>query len=95
MRTTNHYGMTCGAAVVELRRGSVHHVDFGTVERFPADEVPIRGGAVLRFRPTATIAGNRARDLADKLGAISLACARGEITMQERAERFDDAIGLS
>lgn len=70
MRATTHYGRTCGAAVIERRRGSVDHVVLGTVERYSADEVS-KGAPLLRFTPQAMVSGKAGRQLAATLSQNS------------------------
>lgn len=90
MRNTGYYGTSQGAHIVELRRGSVHHVAIGSVERFPPAEVPIRG--LLKFHRLTTIRGKPAKQLATALSGIALACAKGQISLHDRQAQFDAAI---
>ena len=85
MRNSYHYGHTVGAKVTELRRGSVNSVSIGCVERNP-----LAGSITLR--PSCRVIGKPAKALAATLYEISIACARGEITMAQRAAQFDAAI---
>jgi len=91
MRKSDYYGYKHGARVVELRRGSVHHVDIGSVERF-SPEHRAMGAGILRFTPATTISGQPARDLAATLARLSIECARGEISQAERTDQFDAVI---
>jgi hypothetical protein len=81
MRNSYHNGRTVGAKVTELRRGSVNSVSIGCVERHPID-----GSITLR------LSGKPAKALAATLYEISISCARGEITMEQRVAQFDAAI---
>ena len=85
MRNTYYRGDTFGAKVTELRRGSVNSVSIGCVERNP-----LAGSITLR--PSCRVIGKPAKALAATLYEISIACARGEITMAQRAGQFDAAI---
>jgi hypothetical protein len=91
MRKINRYGRTLGAVVVELRRGSVHHVDIGPVKWHGAS-ANIIGGPLTWGAAEMTIDGKAAKELAAALSDISIACHRGEIGPAERATRFDEAI---
>ena len=77
MRNSYHYGRTVGAKVTELRRGSVNSVSIGCVERHPID-----GSITLRL--SCRVVGKPAKALAATLYEISISCARGEITMEQR-----------
>ena len=85
MRNSYYHGHTVGAKVTELRRGSVNSVSIGCVERNP-----IAGSITLR--PSCRVIGKPAKVLAATLSEISIACARGEITMEQRVAQFDAAI---
>jgi hypothetical protein len=85
MRNSYYYGHTVGAKVTELRRGSVNSVSIGCVERNPID-----GSIALRL--SCRVIGKPAKALATTLYEISIACARGEITMTQRVAQFDAAI---
>ncbi len=92
-RNSGYYGNARGAKVVELRRGSVHHVEIGSVERFAPADVAIRG--TLKFRPSATIQGKPARDLAAKLSQVSIAHQRGELSADAALAANDAAIAAA
>ena len=85
MRNSYHFGHTVGAMVTELRRGSVNSASIGCVKRNPLD------GSVA-LRPSCRLIGKPAKALAATLSEISIACARGEITMAQRVAQFDAAI---
>ena len=89
MRKTNRYGRALGAVVVELRRGSVHHVDIGIVERFPP-ETQIIGAPLLRFTPQGTVTGRAAKTLAAMPSDAIAASFRDHDT--KYLDRFDNAI---
>jgi hypothetical protein len=85
MRKSYYFGRTVGAKVTELRRGSVNNVSIGCVERNPID-------GSIKLRPSCRMTGKPAKALAATLSEISIACARGEITMAQRCAQFDAAI---
>jgi hypothetical protein len=86
MRNSYYHGRTVGAKVTELRRGAVNSVSVGRIERNALD-----GSIALRLASNP-LSGRAAKALAARLSQIAIACARGEITMQERAAQFDTAI---
>jgi hypothetical protein len=85
MRNSYYFGRTVGAKVTELRGGSVNSVSIGCVERNPID------GAIA-LRPSCRVIGKEAKALAATLSEISISCARGVITMEQRVAQFDAAI---
>jgi len=85
MRNSYYFGHTVGAKVTELRRGSVNSVSIGCVERNPID-------GSIALRPSCRVIGKPGKALAATLYEIRIACARGEITMEQRVARFDAAI---
>jgi hypothetical protein len=100
IRNSYHFGYTVGAMVTELRRGSVisgsvnsgsvnsgsvNSVSIGCVKRNPLD-------GSIALRPSCRLIGKPAKSLATTLSEISIACARGEITMAQRVAQFDAAI---
>jgi hypothetical protein len=85
MRNSYYFGHTVGAKVTELRRGSVNSVSIGCVKRNPLD-------GSIALRPSCRLIGKPAKALAATLSEISIACARGEITMEQRVAQFDAAI---
>jgi hypothetical protein len=85
MRNSYYFGRTVGAKVTELRRGSVNSVSSGCVERNRID-------GSIALRPSCQVIGKPAKALAATLSEISIACARGEITMEQRVAQFDAAI---
>ena len=85
MRNSYYFGRTVGAKVTELRRGSVNSVSIGCVERNPLD-------GSIALRPFCQVIGKPAKALAATLYEISISCARGEITMEQRVAQFDAAI---
>ena len=85
MRNSYYFGLTVGAKVAELRRGSVNSVSIGCVERNRID-----GSIALRL--SCRVIRKPAKVLAAKLSEISISYQRGEITMAQRAAQFDAAI---
>jgi hypothetical protein len=85
MRNSYHFGHTVGAMVTELRRGSVNSGSIGCVGRNPID-------GSIKLRLSCRVIGKLAKALAATLAEISISCARGEITMAQRAAQFDAAI---
>src|ERR1700730_2941958 len=84
MRNSYYFGHTVGAKVTELRRGSVNSVSIGCVER--------RIDGSIALRASCRVIGKPAKALAATLSEISISCARGEITMEQRCAQFDAAI---
>jgi hypothetical protein len=91
MRQTDYMGRENGARAVELRRGSTHHVDIGSVERHSAEQRAL-GASILRFKRAATISGLPAKTLAARLHEITMAYHRGQISAEQRMTAIDTAL---
>ena len=77
MRNSYYFGLTVGAKVTELRRGSVNSVSIGCVDRNRID-------GSIALRSSCRVIGKPAKALVATLSEISIACARGAITMAQR-----------